>query len=189
MVCNNMTDEELMKQIQSIRKHNPTDEAILKYFEELYHRYYQKAYNLARFYGLEKYDAEDVVQDAFLKLLLHVEQFRIEQLFRVWFMKIVFNTVRDKFREKKRHGFDNIDDIAETIVGEKQNFLEKFHFQDEVQRIINRMPEKIRMVIILRVYGEMEFEQIAQVLHISVRQVHNRMKQAVHFFQEEGKEG
>lgn len=189
MAYKDITDEELVRQIQLIQKCSPTDETTLAYFEELYHRYYQKAYNLARFYGLEKYDAEDVVQDAFLKLLLHVNQFHTDQLFRVWFMKIVFNVVRDKFREKKRHGYHSIDEMADTLIGEKQNFLERFHFQDEVQRIINRMPEKIRMVVILRVYGEMEFEQISQILHVSVRQVHNRMKQAVAFLKEYGKEG
>jgi len=184
-----MPDEELVRHIQKLQKQHPTDERIRGYFDELYRRYYQKAYQLGRFYGLDRYDAEDVVQDAFLKLLLHVGQFRTRENFQVWFMRIVFNTVRDKFREKKRHTYQDIEDFSETLEGGKQNFLEKFQFQDEVQRIINRIPEKLRLVLILRVYGEMEFAEIASVLHISVRQVHNRLKQAVELLKEYGKEG
>lgn len=184
-----MTDEEILKTIQKLQKENPADEGIRGYFDELYRRYYQRAYNLARFYGLDRYDAEDIVQDAFLKLLLHAHQFRSEEVFQVWFMRIVFNTIRDKYREKKRHIYQDIDEMSETLEGKKQNFLEIFHFRDEVERIINRIPEKIRMVLILRVYGEMEFAEIAKILHISVRQVHNRLKKAIELLKEYGKEG
>jgi len=43
--------------------------------------------------------------------------------------------------------------------------------------------------VILRVFGEMEFEQIAKLLQISVRQVHNRMNQAIDLLKKYGKEG
>ncbi|URA09399.1 RNA polymerase sigma factor [Thermospira aquatica] len=190
MPYENLSDEDIMRQIQSLQKSRPTDDSIRLYFEELYRRYYQRAYNLGRFYGLEKYDAEDAAQDAFLKLLLHGDQFRTNQNFSAWFMRIVFRVILDKFREKKRHGYQDIDEIAETLEkDDDKNFLEKLHFQDELQRIINRTPEKIRMVIILRVYGEMSFHEIAQVLHISLRQVHNRLKQGMEMLKKYGKEG
>ncbi|MCX7882736.1 MAG: RNA polymerase sigma factor [Brevinematales bacterium] len=185
----NLSDEEVMQNIQELQRENPTDDRIRGYFDEIYRRYYQRAYNLARFYGLDRYDAEDIVQDAFLKLLLHGDQFRSQHSFQVWFMRIVFNTIRDKYREKKRHKYQDIDEMSETLEGKKQNFLETFHFRDEIQRIINRIPEKMRMVIILRVYGEMEFAEIADVLHISVRQVHNRLKKAMELLKQYGKEG
>ncbi len=189
MPYEHVSDESIMQEIQKLQKSHPTDEKIRLYFEELYRRYYQRAYNLGRFYGLEKYDAEDAVQDAFLKLLLHSDQFRTTQSFSAWFMRIVFRSILDKFREKKRHGYQDIEDIAETLVDDQKNFLEKLHFQDELQRIINRIPEKIRMVVILRVYGEMSLEEIAEVLRISLRQVHNRLKQGMDMLRKYGKEG
>ncbi|MFN4216844.1 MAG: RNA polymerase sigma factor, partial [Brevinematales bacterium] len=136
----NMSDEDIMKTIQKLQKANPTDERMRGYFEELYRRYYQRGYNLGRFYGLDRYEAEDIVQDSFLKLLLHAHQFRSDENFQVWFMRIVFNTIRDKYREKKRHLYQDIDEMSETLEGKKQNFLETFHFQDEIERIINKIP-------------------------------------------------
>ena len=184
-----LSDEELVGRIQEIKKRNPLDDSMRQLFDVVYLRYYQRAYNLARFYGLDRFEAEDAVQDAFFKLLVHVDQFRRDLNFSVWFMRIVFNAVKDKFRDKKRHSYSDIEEIAETVSEEKQNFFEKFHFQDNLQRIINRLPEKIRMVVILRVFGEMEFEQIAKLLQISVRQVHNRMNQAIDLLKKYGKEG
>ncbi len=70
-------------------------------FTELFRRYEGRAYRLARTILNHEHDAEDAVQDAFLRVFERIDRFRGDASFDTWFTAIVFNVCRDRLRRRR----------------------------------------------------------------------------------------
>lgn len=145
-----------------------------QYAEELYSRYAKQAVNLSCYYGLRIDDANDAVQTAFIKAFRSIASYRKDKVFKNWFFKIVLNCVRDSYNQKKRNFHSDIDDVEIP----NEHFSKEFHISMSIRGIINELPDKLKEVLILKVYTGMSIEEISRATGVSVRQIHNRINQA-----------
>ncbi|OHD55705.1 MAG: hypothetical protein A2Y33_13770 [Spirochaetes bacterium GWF1_51_8] len=156
-----------------------------RYANELFNRYHQQGYNIARYYGLKHDDAMDSVQSAFIKTFHSIKRYDPGRPLKPWFFKIVLNCVRDKFKELRRTRHEKIDK-AENFTKE---IFEEFHIRESINGIISILPEKLKSVVLLRVYGDMDFDSISLIVGVSVRQLHNRLKEAYGMIEKKLNEG
>ena len=168
-------DQEIIVRMKDLSKKGEVVSGVYsQYAEELFDRYHKHGYNIARYYGLRKEDASDAMQTSFIKAFASLKSFDVSREFKPWYFKIVMNCIRDKFVELKRNQHSDIS-VTENI---SSDFFEEFHIRDTITGIINMLPNKLKEVLILRIYAEMNYEDISKVLGLSTRQIHNRLNKA-----------
>jgi len=163
-------------------------------FNQLIGRYASKMFQTA--YGLigSKEDAEEVVQDAFVRIYKHLNQFRGDSSFSTWVYRIVVNLSRNKYQWNKRRGsdltFSISGDYGDDDGGRKEDFnlpdtklgpLKILEEADEEKRIIDIMaglPDKLREVLILRHMKDLSYEEIASLLDCNLGTVKSRIARA-----------
>jgi len=161
----NLTDVEI---IESVKKGNQADYAVL------IDRYKNKAFTMLKRMLKNEFDAEEVLMDCFLKAYNNINNFKFESRFSTWFYRIVYNTALTKLSNTKRKiesEMDSIDDL--NYLESKYNaddFL-KNDMSDLVRKIINELPVKNAAVITMFYLEEMNTDEIADVLQISVANV------------------
>ncbi|MEJ5284133.1 MAG: RNA polymerase sigma factor [Brevinematia bacterium] len=179
MSVNSLSDEEIIERIGELKKdENSYSQVIKTYYEELYNRYYLQCYNISRYYGLNKQDAEDVVQESFLKFMMRCKTFEKGRQFKPWFLRILINTIKDRYKYLKKNKFINIEKYEEVDIPEEKSDIENFTIKDSLEVIINKLPEKLKKVVLLKNFSDMSLEDIAKESNISIRQLHNRLSKA-----------
>ncbi len=176
-----MSESEIMGKIRDLSAEGDAHLDVVKqYFQEIYSRYYSQCYNISRYYGLNRQDAEDAVQEAFIRLLkqVTVRTFDPGRPFKPWFFKVVLNSVKDRYKDILRHRYTDIEYAKDQPGLEQEKIFEEFHLRDVFRSIIIRLPEKLKAAVILRNYTDMGLDAIANALQLSVRQLHNRLNQA-----------
>jgi RNA polymerase sigma-70 factor, ECF subfamily len=160
----------------------------LKAFEELVSRYERKIFRLAMNITGNREDAEDVMQEAFLKSYSHLQEFQGDSRFYTWLVRIAVNEALMKLR-KRRPGQVSLDDPGEP--GE-ESFPQEVrdwgpspeqHFaQTELAGILSEAIEKLepgyRMVFVLRDIEELSTEDVAGLLSLSEAAVKSRLLRA-----------
>lgn len=143
-------------------------------------------YNTAlRFCGSEK-DAEDLVQDTYLKALRFREKFQDGTNLKAWLFKILTNTFINKYRRKVRErrvvdeGVDLVANPEEpSIRGYSKNDPEREYLQrvlgEELQRALAVIPEDFRMAIILSDVEEFSYKEIADMMDCPIGTVMSRI--------------
>ncbi len=179
MALGEMSDEEIIKKIKELKKDEVSYSNVIKrYFEELYNRYYFQSYNISRYYGLSRQDAEDTVQETFLKIIIRTQTFDKTKAFRPWFFKILINTIKDRFKYLKKNKFVNLDYFEQTRDLLEEKKVEEFLIKDTLISVVNKLPERLKTVVLLKNYTGLNLESIAKIVNISVRQLHNRLSKA-----------
>lgn len=132
-----------------------------------------RLYRIALRLSGQQDEAEDIVQETMIKLW--EDRSGLEQIKNIegWCVRLVRNLGIDKLRSRQRKRLTDIDQavtIAETSANpEKQ--LEGNDTMDQINLLIQQLPEQRRMVIQLREIEEMSYQEIADTLDISVDQV------------------
>jgi RNA polymerase sigma-70 factor (ECF subfamily) len=161
----NLSDQEI---IDSVRKGNQADYSIIV------DRYKDKAFSLLKRMLKNEFDAEEVLQDCFLKAYHSLGNFKGESKFSTWFYRIVYNTALTKLASKKRKiesemsSLDdhlNLENDSDFIVSEKED-LTKF-----IYNLVNRLPERHAAIISMFYLEEMSCEEISEVMKITVSNV------------------
>lgn len=179
MSIKELKDEELLERLQGLSNSETSfPSAARQYSEEIYSRYFKQVFNFCRYYGLCHNDAEDVAQESFVKFFRNIHSFHIDKKFKPWFFKLVYNKIRDKYQELKKNRFNDLDSVLDMAGNEDENISEKFQIRDYLNGIINELPEKLKTVLVMNTYGELDYEAIAKAVGISSRQVRNRLEQA-----------
>jgi RNA polymerase sigma-70 factor (ECF subfamily) len=152
--------------------------------ETLVLRHKEKLYTSIFFLVKDKYLAEDIFQDVFIRIIDTIRSGRYteEGKFLPWAMRIAHNLCVDHFRKVKRtptiKNSDDQDifevlnfteDCAETKMIKRQSY-------NRVRDMLDLLPEDQREVIILRHYGDMSFKEIAAVTNCSINTALGRMR-------------
>ncbi len=149
---------------------------------DLFNDYHQQVYRLAYRITLSRKDAEDIVQDVFLKLYYKLHQFEEKSKISTWLYRIALNTSIDSQRRfKKWKGENPLHLITEKEMKiPKQNPNE--HSATEIAELLNRAISKLkrpfRTVLILRNFEGFTYEDIAEILHITSGTVASRLNRA-----------
>ncbi len=162
---NSPTDLEI---IESVKKGNISD------FSLLIDRYKNKSFTLLKRLLKNHSEAEEVLQDCFLKAFNGLNSFRQDASFSTWFYRIVYNTALSKLSVKKRKIENEMTDISQRFDLKSSydfNETEKKDFSEFLNELIEKLPENYATVLNLYYLNEMSCEEIAEVMGISVSNV------------------
>lgn len=152
--------------------------------EVLISRYKDKLFSSILFIVKDKYLAEDLFQETFVRVIdtLRSRRYNEEGKFLPWAMRIAHNLCVDYFRKVKRTPTivvgDN-KDVFDAIVVVNENAEQKMMRQqgyDRMHRMLEALPEEQREVIVLRHFGDMSFKEIASVTNCSINTALGRMR-------------
>jgi len=158
-------------------------------FSELVKRYERKIYRLAKNITQNDEDAEDVLQDSFLKAYEHLSGFQGQSKFYTWIVRIAVNEALMKLRKRRGDRFVSLDEPIDTGEEEVKREIavwegnpEQQYSQEELHRILNEAVEGLkpdfRTVFTLRDIEELSTEETAHALGISVPAVKSRLLRA-----------
>jgi len=158
-------------------------------FSELVSRYQNKIYRLAKHITQNDEDAEDVLQEAFLKAYEHIGGFQGNSKFYTWIVRIAVNEALMKLRKRKSDRTVPLDepvDTGEEMVNREiavwEDNPEERYSQSEIQQILDEAVEDLkpdfRTVFVLRDIEELSTEETAEALNISVPAVKSRLLRA-----------
>jgi RNA polymerase sigma-70 factor (ECF subfamily) len=154
-------------------------------FGELVARHQGAMFALGRAYFASEADAEDAVQDAFVKAFQAIGQLSAAPRFAGWMARITINTCLDILRTKKNKM--SLADFATSVqlqprLGQRQLTPATLASQSEEKEMlrvaIGRLPEHQRVAIMLRYGGELSYEQIAAYLDVPVTTIDSRLHKA-----------
>ncbi|RMG40038.1 MAG: sigma-70 family RNA polymerase sigma factor [Candidatus Dadabacteria bacterium] len=158
-------------------------------YRKLVEKYQNRAYAIAFEVLRSREDAEDVVQESFVKAYLSLESFRGDSSFYTWFYRIVYNMAIDVKRRIKRRGGNKLeyqDEIqgehdpaaAERHVETPDQTLTRKYQSARIARAMQGLSEEHRTVIMLREIDGLSYEEIAKVVGISRGTVMSRLHYA-----------
>jgi RNA polymerase sigma-70 factor (ECF subfamily) len=153
-------------------------------FEELLDRYEGKIFNAVLRIVKNRSDAEDVVQEAFLKTLRHIESFNFQAGIYTWIYRIAVNSALDCRKKKMRTQAVSLHLDEERTFELPSNEADPSAApeQDEMARLLlaalDELPEKYRTILILREFEDLSYEEISQVLECSKGTVESRLFRA-----------
>jgi RNA polymerase sigma-70 factor (ECF subfamily) len=158
-------------------------------FGDLVSRYQNKIYRLAKHITQNDEDAEDVLQEAFLKAYEHIGGFQGNSKFYTWIVRIAVNEALMKLRKRKTDRTVPLDepvDTGEEMVNREiavwEDNPEQRYSQEEMQQILNEAVQDLkpdfRTVFVLRDIEELSTEETAESLGISVPAVKSRLLRA-----------
>ncbi|UMZ72559.1 RNA polymerase sigma factor [Natranaerofaba carboxydovora] len=160
----------------------------LEAYEKLIKKYENKVYSLCYRYSGNYDDANDLAQEAFIKVFNSIDKFKGKSAFSTWLYRVTANVCLDEMRKKKKTPI-SIDKPQETEEGEvyfnlpdqKYNpeiIAEKNDLKQLVHKGISKLPKEQRIIIILREMEELSYEEISEVLEISIGTVKSRLNRA-----------
>lgn len=133
----------------------------------------QKLFRFAyRLLGNEE-DAQDITQDALMKVWSQQEKMPELQNMEAWCMRITRNLALDKIKSKKYRLADELDRAGEVPSGQHSPhaMAEKNDVMVKVRRIIHELPEKYRTIIQLRDMDGYSYQEIADILELDMNDV------------------
>jgi RNA polymerase sigma-70 factor (ECF subfamily) len=158
-------------------------------FTELVNRYEGSIFRLARHITQNPQDAEDVLQETFLKAYEHLEDFQGNSKFYTWLVRIAVNQSLMKLRKRKSDASVSLDDPYDT--GEEnvtreiavwEPNPEQTYSREEIRDILTKavegLPPTFRAVFALRDIEELSTEETAAILNLSVPAVKSRLLRA-----------
>jgi len=158
-----------------------------KAFEILLNRHKDKIYTSIYLFVKDSDLAEDIFQDVFIKIIrsLNKGKYNHQGKFLQWAMRISYNMCVDHFRKSKRRTkvsptetFD-IFDVLESPEENMEQHMIKSQIYKKIRKVVDRLPEEQREVVILRHYADMSFKEIAQLTHVSINTALGRMRYAL----------
>lgn len=187
-----------MEAIQSKQKDQLTDEMALvraakagdlSAFEELVKRYDRNVFRIAQHITQNREDAEDVVQDAFLKAFENLEQFHEQSKFYTWLVRIAVNEALMKLRRRRTGKMVSLDEDIKTEedtmpreIADWSPNPEQMYKQGELRDILGKtiqgLPPSFRTVFVLRDVEGLSTEETAEALELSVPAVKSRLLRA-----------
>ncbi|MDD4699551.1 MAG: sigma-70 family RNA polymerase sigma factor [Oscillospiraceae bacterium] len=141
-------------------------------FEELYNEYFPRVYSFLYKLCKDSMLTEELTQETFYQAFKSFHRFRGKSEIFTWLAAIAKHTYY-KYLKKNKLGLDAIsidlvtDFYRANTLGNPQEDLQKKFVTESIQTIVGKIPEKYRDVVMLRIYAEMPFSQVALALGIS----------------------
>ncbi len=139
-------------------------------FDELMRTYGEQIYWQIRKMVVNHDDANDLLQNCFIKAWNNIHNFRGDAKMSTWLYKIAVNeSINFLNKERQRKGItDDSEDAFLLSNIESDEFIDGDALQLELQKAIMALPEKQRLVFNMRYYDEMKYEEMSEILGTSV---------------------
>ena len=161
----NLSDQEI---IDSVRKGNDSDYSIIV------NRYKNKAFSMLKRMLKNEFDAEEVLQDCFLKAFNSLGSFKGDAKFSTWFYRITYNTALTKLSSKKRKTeseMSSTDDHFNLESADGFEEIEKKDVSEFIHYTISKLPERYSAIITMFYLNEMSIEEISEVMGMTISNV------------------
>lgn len=158
-------------------------------FGHLLQKYQQKIYWHVRRMVISHDDADDVVQDIFIKVWRNLEKFRKDSQLYTWLYRIATNECITFLNKKKQKQSLSLDDdssayLAETLA--EGSYFSGDQAQLKLQQAILTLPDKQRLVFNMKYFEDLKYDEISAILGTSVGALkasyHLAVKKIEHFF-------
>jgi len=155
-------------------------------FDELVQRYHKQAYNIAYRMTGNHADAEDLIQEAFIRAFRFFAQYKRELPFDSWLYKIMSNVFVDMLRRRPKAQIRSLDqpivtedgealfEIADTARGPEELVMSR-EMDARIQTALNSIPEDFRLAVIYADIEGLSYEEIADAMSCSIGTVRSRL--------------
>ena len=133
---------------------------------KLYNQYCDAMYHVAFRFMKNSADAEDAMQEAFIKAFKKIDSFKGEVTFGAWLKKIVIHTSIDMLKSVKLK-FSDVDENYLKVVSDDDWEVEDQITMDEIKSAISELPEKYELVLSLFLIEGYDHQEISSILNIS----------------------
>jgi len=162
-------DHRLLRQVQ---------EGDMVAFSQLVDRYRGRLMNVIGRMLISREEAEDIVQEAFLRVYQHRDSFDFKHCFSTWLYTIALNLARNELRKKKKYKFVDIFEMQNKEVETAVDAKVPSNLGPAIKAAIDGLPEKYKIAFILRDIDEMPYEEVARVLSVPLGTVKSRVNRA-----------
>lgn len=151
--------------------------------ETLVNRHKEKIFTSILFMVKDKYLAEDLFQDVFIKIIdtLRTNRYNEEGKFIQWALRIAHNLCVDYFRKVKRNSIISSDDkdvfdMLNLTNESADTSIIQIQTRQKLHDMLNHLPEEQREVIVLRHFADMSFKEIAKITNTCINTSLGRMR-------------
>ncbi len=158
-----VSDTEILAKFQDERTRNEAFNLLLK-------KYQQKIYGHVRRMVIDHDDADDLVQDIFIKVWKNLPGFRNDAQLYTWMYRIATNeciTFLNKKKQKNNIPLDDVSyELAESLAD--STYLSGDKVQLKLQQALLTLPDKQRLVFNMKYYDDLKYEEMSEILGTSV---------------------
>ncbi len=169
-----MKEEQIIELLQEPGNETRAFEAILKAFKE-------KIYYHVRKIVIDHDDADDVTQEAFIKIWKNLDKFRGDSRLYTWLYRIATNEALSFLQRKRKDNSVSIDDneqlLAVLEAPRNTSYLDGDEIQMKLQKALLHLTDKQRIVFNLKYFEDLKYEEIAEITETSV----GALKATYHF--------
>ena len=136
---------------------------------QLYNQYCDGMFVVAKRFVKDTLEAEDIVQEAFIKAFAKLHQYKAEVTFGAWLKRIVINKSIDLLKSKKQQMLE-LDEVHLKVVDssyEDEWLVDDTITLDEVKNAISKLPDKYKYVVMMFLVEGYDHQEIAEVLNIT----------------------
>lgn len=162
-----ISDSELLLQFQDeLKRHDA--------FSQLIKKYQQKIYWHIRKMVIDHDDADDVVQETFIKVWQGLQNFRSNSQLYTWIYRIATNESLNFLQKKRRQNHVSLEnddslDLLNTLESSiSQDYVSGDEIQIKLQKALLQLPDKQRLVFNMKYYDDMKYEEISEITGTSV---------------------
>lgn len=169
-----VTDEELIARFQ---------DGDVYAFEQIVHRYKDPLINFIYHYLGDRIDAEDVIQETFLRVFKNKHLYRNIAKFSTWIYTIASNLAKTELRRRRRRrilsisqmGYEDRDYDLPDVYSSPERIVGSEMKEKMIREEIEALPVKFREVVVLRDIQEFSYEEISKILNIPIGTVKSRV--------------
>ncbi len=157
-------------------------------FQLLIERYQERIFALVRHYTKSAVEIEDIVQDTFIKAFRRLDTFQHQSTFSTWLYRIAVNTALDFRKRSGRSPVHAVEDPELAVepgrsaggapAAAPDTALERGEVARITQEVLDELPEIFRSVLVLREFEDLSYQEMADVLGISIGTVESRLFRA-----------
>jgi len=155
-------------------------------YEQMFRSYYERLCNYALRIMSDSNEAEEMVQQVFVKIWDKRENFEVKLSLKSYLYKAVYNTCLNRLKQMKNTSGKISASIPHQVV-ETGNLMMK-ELEKNIVNAINKLPEQCRIIFKLSRFEELKYAEIAEHLNLSVKTVENQMGKALKVLRQELKE-
>jgi len=181
-----LNEQELIADLKSDRNRE-------KAFQVLVKTYQERLYWHIRKIVMNHDDADDILQNVYLKVWKNVDGFREDSSLFTWLFRIATNESLSHLQKQRRHSIVSMNDVGDYLAEslESDVYFEGDAIQKKLQLAIIQLPEKQRIVFNMKYFDEMKYEEMSEILKTSVGALkasfHFAVKKVEEFLKEERK--
>ncbi len=167
-----LKEKELIADLKSDRNRE-------KAFQQLVKTYQERLYWHIRKIVMNHDDADDILQNVYIKVWNNVDGFREDSSLFTWLFRIATNESLSHLQKQRRHSVVSMNEMGEFLAEslESDAYFDGNDMERKLQMAIIQLPDKQRIVFNMKYFDEMKYEEMSQILKTSV----GALKASFHF--------